>query len=169
MITGPVQLIVVDFDHPEYTGKILPKLRAMRAEGSIRLLDMLVVRKDESGNISSVQMSDLTREEAMRYGALVGGLIGLGAAGTAGAVAGAKAGVEAVAKYEAGFSEEDVRRIVREIPNGHVAVIALLEHRWVNEFKQALADAGADFFAQGMIRPEALVRFGAELVAAEAE
>ena len=169
MTTGPVQLIVVDFAKPEYMGKILPGLRALPAEGAIRLLDMLAVRKDEKGKISSVQMSDLTQGEAMRYGALVGGLIGWRAAGPVGAWKGARAGVEAVAKHETGFTDENIRRIVDEIPKGHVAVIALIEHRWLSQFRQAITDAGADFFAEGMITPEALVKLGAELAAAGAD
>ena len=100
------------------------------------------------------------------YGALVGGLIGWGAAGRVGAWAGVRAGVEAVAKHETGFTDEHIRRIAHEIPKGHVAVIALIEHHWISDFRQAITDAGADFFAEGMIRPEALVKVGAELAAA---
>lgn len=166
MTLGPVQLIVIEFENPQFTGKLLPSLRALHSEGAIRLLDMLAVRKDEKGTISAMQASDLTKEEAIRYGAIVGGLIGLGAEGPAGAKKGAKASVEAIATHDYGLAEDDIKRVTREIPKGHAAIIALIEHRWVLELKRAITAAGGVFFAEAMIQPKTLVRLGAELAAA---
>ena len=67
---GPVQLLVVGFVTDEFTGKILPELRRLRDLDLIRLVDLLVVRKDAEGQIETHQVSDLEEEEAETFGAL---------------------------------------------------------------------------------------------------
>ena len=44
----------------------------------MRLLDLLVVQKDDEGEIKVHQQSDLDKDEAMEFGAYIGALIGLG-------------------------------------------------------------------------------------------
>ena len=43
MPIGPVQLLVVSFDKPNFTGQIVEELRRLRENGVIRLIDALVV------------------------------------------------------------------------------------------------------------------------------
>jgi hypothetical protein len=49
---------------------------------------LLVVNKDDDGNITAVQTNDLTTDEAMEFGAIAGALIGFGADGEEGMEAG---------------------------------------------------------------------------------
>jgi uncharacterized membrane protein len=75
MPMGPVQLLVVGFDDPEFKGDILAELGRLRDTDVVRLVDLLVVRKDEDGKVEHVQRSDLTADEAEELGATVGALI----------------------------------------------------------------------------------------------
>src|SRR5881392_863533 len=100
---GPVQMLVVGFEHGKFEGEILAELKRLREQDIIRLVDLLFVNKDDDGVIATVELSDLSQEESMEFGALAGALIGLGAAAEAGAVAGAVAMEDGQA-----FSEQDV-------------------------------------------------------------
>src|SRR3954463_15198872 len=95
MAIGPVQLLVVAFDEPHVTGKIMDELNRLRVNDLIRLLDVLVVQKDLEGVVTAVQASDLSVGEAEELGATIGALIGLGYDGEDGMKTGAIVGAEA--------------------------------------------------------------------------
>ena len=78
---GPVQIHVLGFVEDDFASRILPELRRLRDLGHVRLLDLLVVRKDERGEIEPQSIADLDETEAREFGALVGALVGLGPGG----------------------------------------------------------------------------------------
>ena len=116
---GPVQMLVVGFEHGKFEGEILAELKRLREQDIIRLVDLLFVNKDDDGEIATVELTDLSREESMEFGALAGALIGVGAGGEAGAEAGAVAGAVAMEDGQA-FSEQDVWFVADAIPPGHI-------------------------------------------------
>ena len=77
MAIGPVQLLVLGFEHPKFGGSIVEELNRLKDDGLVRVIDALVVHKDSKGEVSTRQFSDLTLEEAEEFGAFVGALIGL--------------------------------------------------------------------------------------------
>lgn len=166
MTYGPMHLVVIGFDKPEFHGQILKELRSVREKGIIRIIDLQFVWKDEEENITALEASDLSQEEAIRFGAVVGGLIGLGAAGEEGMKAGAEAGAMAVAERDFGLSDDEIEEIADLIPENSAAAIMLVEHTWAIKFKEAIIDAGGFLIAQGIISPQSLVELGAELDAA---
>ncbi len=89
---GPVQLMVVGFHEGNFSGEILEELRRLREHDIVRLVDLLFVTKDAEGKVTAIEHSDLSKEEAMAFGAIAGALVGLGADGEEGAEAGALAG-----------------------------------------------------------------------------
>src|SRR6476469_8156800 len=95
MPIGPVQLLVVSFDEPRYSGEIIEELRRLRESNVIRLVDALAVQKSMDGELTAVQWSDLSVEEAEGLGATIGALLGLGFGGEEGMEAGMLAGAEA--------------------------------------------------------------------------
>ena len=167
MLYGPMSLLVVGFpSDDQFKGQIRSELIALRKSGTVRLIDAIFVRKQQSGALQVVQGSDLTDWERVEFGAVIGGLIGLGAGGEAGAEAGIIAGAEAFAEREFGLSLSEIQDIADQIPRGSAVLILLIEHLWAKKFKEALIDTGGVVLAQGPVRPEALVEFGAELAAA---
>src|SRR5215831_5883703 len=89
---GPVQMWSFVFDGNQFKGEILPELERLKKAEVIRLIDLLVVRKDSTGAVATLTATDLEWEEAANFGAMVGGLIGWGVAGAEGAEIGWIAG-----------------------------------------------------------------------------
>src|ERR1700710_1229981 len=92
---GPVQLIVLGFEHPNFHGEIIEELNRLRETDAVRVIDSLAVYKDADGEIEVEHLSNLTQDEAVELGSTIGALIGLGIEGEDGAEAGAAAGAEA--------------------------------------------------------------------------
>jgi uncharacterized membrane protein len=159
---GPVQLLTVGFDEPHFTGAALDELKRLRDHDIVRLIDLLVVAKDDAGNVTKVEIAD--RPELEEYGALVGAFLGLGAAGEEGMEAGALVGAESMAEGKM-YSDEDVWVLADEIPPGTTAAICVLEHRWAIPLRDAILDAGGTVLVDQWIHPEDLVRYGAEAAA----
>jgi uncharacterized membrane protein len=157
---GPVQMLAVEFDRDRFHGEILPELRRLSDAGIIRLLDLLVVAKHEGGDLESVQMSDLSTGEAEEFGALIGALVGFGAAGEEGAEEGALAGARDLADGHL-FDEDEVWFLADAIPEGSTAAIALIEHRWAIPLRDKIADEGGVTLADQWIHPADLIAVGA--------
>lgn len=167
MSIGPVQMLILGFEDPKFKGEALAELQKLRDADIIRVIDALVVWKDAEGNVAVLKDTDLTKDEAMEYGAVIGGLIGLGMAGEEGLEAGAEAGAEAMADGHL-IDEDEVWYAVDAIPNNTAAAIALFEHRWAIPFRDAIVRAGGFVLADEWIHAKDLVAVGL-LAAEEAE
>jgi uncharacterized membrane protein len=165
MAIGPVQLIVLGFQHPEFHGEIIAELERLRESDTVRVIDALAVHKDADGEIEVAHLSNLSKDEAIELGSKVGALIGLGIEGEEGALAGAEAGAEAGADGVDVFSDEDAWDVLEEIPNDSAAALLLIEHHWAVPLRDAIARAGGFRISDGFISPLDLVEIG--LVSAE--
>jgi uncharacterized membrane protein len=161
---GPVQLLVVGFERPDFQGEALAQLQSLRERDVVRVIDILMVSKDAAGEVSTRQISDLSESEADELGALVKVLIGLGEA--AGGDAGGAARMWA--QRETGLVEEDLLDVLAEIPADTAVAIALLEHRWAIPLREAIVAAGGFPIIDTWVHPRDLVEVGL-LAAAEAE
>jgi uncharacterized membrane protein len=168
MAIGPVQLLVLGFDQPNITGGIINELNRLRENEMVRVIDSLTVYKDADGNVEVLKASQLSDEEAQEFGAVVGALIGFGAAGEEGAAAGAELGAAAASDGVDVFSEEEAWDVMGDLPNDSAASLILLEHRWAIPLRDAIIDAGGFPLGNSFISPLDLVAVGL-LSAAEAE
>ena len=48
-MSGPVQVLVVGFEEPSFSGEVIAELTRLREVGVVRLVDVLLVRRDEDG------------------------------------------------------------------------------------------------------------------------
>jgi uncharacterized membrane protein len=166
---GPVQFVVIGLQNDKMKGQVAREIHAASQKGLIRVLDALAVQKTKDGSIVSLGASDLTPNQRMEYGAVVGALMGLGATGTEeGLEAGAELGADAFAQQNFGLTDEDIQEIADDIPPGTTAVFVLFEHRWAMRMKEAVATAGGMVLAQGMVDPDTLMMLGEDLAAASA-
>jgi uncharacterized membrane protein len=164
---GPLQLIVVAFEKPEFKGTIAKELDLLRESGDIRIVDAIAVRKNEDGTVDKVEFTDYSPDEKIQLGAVLGGLVGFGAAGEEGMEAGALAGALIVAdEYEYGVDAEGLDSIAEDLPAGGAALYLLIEHRWALGLKRAVRGAGGILVAQDFLSPEALIGVGRQLMAA---
>ena len=169
MAIGPVQLLVLGFDHPDFHGEIIEELDKLRESDTVRVIDSLAVYKDAEGDVEVMHLSNLTRDEAIEVGSKVAALIGLGIAGEEGMEAGAEIGAEAAAEEGVHFfSEEDAWDVMEEIPNDSAAALILLEHHWAVPLRDAILRTGGIGISDSFIHPADLVAIGL-MTAAEAE
>ena len=157
---GPVQMLVVGFETDALTGKVLEELARLRDADLVRLIDLLVVAKDDEGDLAVVQATDLTQDEAMQFGALVGALVGLGTGDEETMEAAAVAGAAEMADSHV-MDDADVWYVADAIPPGTTAGIALLEHRWAIPLRDAIVDQGGVVLADEWIHASDLVAIGA--------
>jgi len=166
MAIGPVQLIVLGFNHPNFHGEVIAELEKLRKSDTVRVIDALAVYKDAEGEIEVEHLSNLSTEEAIELGSKIGALIGLGIEGEAGAEAGAVLGAEAAAEDGVRvFSDADAWDVLAEIPNDTAAALLLIEHHWAVPLRDAIARAGGFRLSDGFISPLDLIGIG--LVSAE--
>ena len=166
MAIGPVQLIVLGFEHPEFHGEIIEELEKLRESDTVRVIDSLAVYKDAGGEIEVRHLSNLTADEAIELGSKVAALIGLGIEGEEGMEAGAEIGAQAAAEQGLEvFSDEQAWDVVEDIPNDSAAALLLIEHHWAVPLRDAIARAGGFRISDGFISPLDLVEIG--LVTAE--
>ena len=161
MAIGPVQLLVLGFQKPDFHGQIKAELERLHQSDTVRVIDALAVYKDTDGEIEVEHLSNLTRDEAVELGTKIGALIGLGIEGEEGMEAGAIAGAEeAEAEGVHIFSEEKTWDVLEDIPNDSAAALLLIEHHWAVPLRDAIASAGGFRISDGFISPLDLVEIG---------
>jgi uncharacterized membrane protein len=156
---GPIQIWAFAFDGNRFKGEILPELDRLKDAGVIRLIDLLVIRKDAAGRVATLTASDLDWEEATSFGAVIGGLIGLGVEGEEGAKVGAMAGALELADGHV-FSDRTREELVEVLPPDSTSAIALVEHVWAKPLKAAIGRAGGMEIDNDWLRLDELVAVG---------
>ena len=144
MSLGPVQLLVIGFDRPDFSGEVLAELERLRESDGVRVIDVLVVHKSADGVVRRLHRSDLTAGETEGAGAVLSALIGLGAEAEV---------IELPA-------EDEFWSLDEAIPNDSAAAIALVEHRWAIGTRDAIGAAGGVAVAEAWIHPADLVAAG---------
>src|SRR6266576_271958 len=116
MTIGPVQLLVLGFDKPDFEGEILDELERLRESDTVRVIDSLGVYKDADGEVAVIWMSNISRDEAMEIGSVVGALNGLGTAGDEGRETSTELGAEAATDGNEVFSKDTAWDALAENP-----------------------------------------------------
>jgi uncharacterized membrane protein len=160
MAIGPVQLIVLGFNHPDFHGEVIAELERLHENGMVRVIDSIAVYKDADGELEVEHLSNLTEQEAIELGSKIGALIGLGVAGEEGMEAGAEAGAEQAAEEGIDVFGGDEWEVLEDIPNDSAAALILLEHHWAVPLRDAIARAGGFRVSDGFISPLDLVAIG---------
>ena len=162
MAVGPVQLVVLGFEHPDFHGEIIAELERLRESDTIRVIDSIAVHKDAEGELEVQHLSNLTRDEAIELGTTIGALIGLGIEGEEGLEAGAAAGAKAAAEHGVHpiSDDADVWDVLEDIPNDSAAALILIEHQWAVPLRDAVLRAGGFRISDGFISPLDLVAIG---------
>ena len=141
MTLGPLEYLVVGFEGNRFTGQILRELRAAHDKGIIRVVDLLLLTKDESGNLAAMELSDLSGEEAEQLGPIAGDLLQV-------------------------LEPDDVEATAEHIPTNSSAALLLIEHVWAVRLKEAILDAGGIALAGGLVAPAVVQALEAELAQA---
>ena len=160
MAIGPVQLIVLGFNHPNFHGEVIAELERLHENGMVRVIDSIAVYKDADGDLEMEHLSNLSQDEAIELGSKIGALIGLGVDGEEGMETGAVAGAEQAAEEGINVFGGDEWDVLEDIPNDSAAALILLEHHWAVPLRDAIARAGGFRISDGFISPLDLVGIG---------
>lgn len=117
MSRGPMEFVVVEFPAATIDARFADRLRDVVASGTVRVVDAMVIRRDERGTATVLEFADLEPESARPYADVIGGIEGL-------------------------IGDEDVQKITENVEPGTSALIVLLEHVWLAGIAGAMADAG---------------------------
>jgi Family of unknown function (DUF6325) len=122
---GPVQALVIGIEHPRFDGQVLSELAKLRESGIVRLLDLLVVRRDDDDE--EFETVELPAALGAPDGSIVAAIVGHSSPDTR----------PADERPEvASWSLADA------IPAGSLAAIALIEHLWAGPLVSAIAQSG---------------------------
>jgi uncharacterized membrane protein len=163
---GPVQMWSFVFDGNQFRGEILPELERLKKAEVIRLIDLLAVRKDSTGAVTTLTSTDLEWEEASSFGALIGALLGWGASGAEGVATGAIAGAAELVDGHA-FGEETRFTLTESVPPNSTAALALVEHLWAKPLQAAIARANGVELANDWLKVDELIARGMATAAPE--
>jgi uncharacterized membrane protein len=130
-MTGPVQVIVLGFDEPSFTGEVMAELTRLREAGVVRLIDVLLVSRDADGAFET-------------HPPPAGADPGLG--GIAADILGSDE--DAVAPGEGTWSLADA------VEPGGVAAVALIEHLWAEPLVRVIQESGGRALAEAWLSPE---------------
>jgi len=123
-VTGPVQVLVVGFEEPSFTGEVLAELTRLREAGIVRLVDVLLVTRTEDG----LDMLPLPEHADPALGRVAAALFGATDDSEDDGAGGGDDGER--------WSLDDV------VPENGSAAVALIEHLWAEPLVGAIRRAG---------------------------
>lgn len=123
---GPIDFVLIEFAGDRLTGRPADALMDLVDRGIVRVYDLLVVRKDNDGSFSGIDISDLSADH-------VGGF---------NAFAGARSGL---------LGDDDLRQAADAMQPGTVAALIVYENSWAIPFVAAALDAGGQLIASARI------------------
>jgi hypothetical protein len=129
---GPVDYVVVEFPAgaSNFTGEMAEELVQLVNSGTIRLIDVLILTKNEDGTVDAMELSDI--EELGELQALEAQLAEL-------------------------LAEEDVENLAAAMDPGSTAGVLIWENLWAAPFAAAARRSGGQLIATGRIPIQAII------------
>jgi len=131
---GPIDYLVVEFPAGKaaFTGEMGDKLRSLVEGGIVRVLDLLIITKDEDGSVDAFELDEFEGEQAgelREFGFELADLL----------------------------SEEDVDNIAAALEPGTVAAALVWENSWAAPFASSIRRSGGQLVASGRIPIQAIL------------
>ena len=129
---GPVDYLVVEFPAgaSNFTGEMAKELVALVDAGTIRVIDVLILTKNEDGTVDAMELSDI--EELGELQTVEAQLAEL-------------------------LAEDDVIQLAAAMEPGSVAGVLIWENLWAAPFASAARRAGGQLIANGRIPIQAII------------
>jgi hypothetical protein len=131
MTIGPVEYIVVGFPGNQFKGEIAPALADLIESGTIRVIDLVFIKKDADGTVTSFEYDAL--EDAVAFSELDGEAGGL-------------------------LNDEDIELAADMLEPNSSAALLVWEDTWATRFAEAVRNAGGVLIAGERIPHEIVVQ-----------
>ena len=133
-VMGPIDYLVVEFpaDKADFKGEIADELASLVDRGLVRVLDLVLLRKDDDGSVEVAELAEVDESHIGELAALESDLALLLAA-------------------------EDIDAIGATLEPGSIAGVLVYENRWAGPFGAAVRRAGGRAVANGRIPTQALL------------
>jgi hypothetical protein len=133
-VIGPVDYLVVEFPAAKanFSGEMAAQLRSLVDRELVRVLDLLLLRKDLDGSVEVAELNELDAAD-------VGELVAL------------------EAELAMLLAAEDVEAIGEALDPGSIAAVLVYENRWAGPFASAVRRSGGQLVASGRIPTQALL------------
>ena len=131
---GPVDYVVVAFPagQANFSGEMASELRALMDSNTVRVLDLLLLTKDEGGSVEAAELRDAGDSEIGQLRAAEADLAVLLAA-------------------------SDVEEIGRVLEPASTAAVLVWENTWAAPFGSAVRRSGGQLVASGRIPAQAIL------------
>jgi hypothetical protein len=131
---GPVDWLVVGFpaDKASFSGAIADELKKLMGSGTIRVLDLVLVTKDEDGTVEAAELRDHDETEVGELRALE-------------------------AELSLVLAIEEVERVGAELEPGSTAAVLVWENTWAGPLGSAIRHSGGELISTGRIPTQALI------------
>lgn len=149
----PISLVVYAYNGKGKANEVLKALQELQKRKVFTVLNAAVLVMDEDGKAKLRETEDVDAKRGALFGAIAGGLVGLlgGPAGViVGAATGAVTGGVAAHTIDMGFSDEYLREIQESLKPGSSALIALVEHEWVERVIAELNEYEGTLFRKAL-------------------
>ena len=146
---GPVQVLVVGFEHPKFSGEVIAEFARLREAGIVRLVDLLLISHAEDGTLET--LSAPPEMDVDFSGELAAELLGQADDGADGHVQADDAELADTAAWS----------LADAIPAGSTAAVALIEHTWAGPLTGAIRRAGGSALEETWLAPGDLDRLEA--------
>ena len=123
-ILGPVDYLVVAFPGNKMNGKIIPELERLEKNGTIRMIDLVVIKKDIHGKVDVLELKELPKNDAFSKFA------------------------ESMNEW---ITLDDIDNVAASLPLNCTAGLLLYENTWATKFKQNLLESDAMLIGQGRV------------------
>jgi uncharacterized membrane protein len=140
-MTGPVQVLVVGFDQPRFSGEVLAEFTRLRDAGIVRLVDLLVVSRTDDGAFETLALPEGVEAD---LGDLAAGILGRPRPGESAKAEAESADIDSAATWS----------LADAIPPGGVAAVALIEHTWAAPLSAAIQRAGGTLLEETWLARE---------------
>ncbi|NJK37343.1 MAG: hypothetical protein HC825_06765 [Oscillatoriales cyanobacterium RM1_1_9] len=117
MSLGPIEMLVVKFPGNQFKGEIVPALKELVDNSTIRVIDALFLRKDSNGDITLVEITELDDEDYGSFDSIV---------------------VDDIAGM---LSESDAMQFAALLDPNTSAALMLFENTWATRFRDAIVNA----------------------------
>src|SRR3954451_2496681 len=163
MSDNPIQIFIAVYGDEVMAKQSLHDFQAMNREGSIELIDAVVVVRGADGKVKFEETADPSGRKWAKRGAIAGGVVGLifpPSIIVSAAVGGGAGGIWGKIR-DKGFKDEDLKQIGNSLPPGSSAIIAVAEDRMVEQLERALS--GYEKIAKHAVSAEAAAAIVAEV------